>query len=299
MKEQKLFIILLIVLFISSSCSTIPTNKSFSDWLGILPRNCNFYIYLDNELTNKTINSILEKSGQSNPDIESVLNYTKLSYLGITLKGKLPPSYSMVLLGGYPTFFMGIALASNKEWQEVKCKYNYWQHILSPLQIAYPEGYIVLVSNGDIEQMLENYYNQRSILMTQELGEAMEKADVTLFFPLGLNKDITSGLKINLQRVNIEEIWITADIEEVQYKFTGVFMAANPRSARLFSAIFRLIMIAFLRGAEVEGVGARLSSINFKVEGTLIKMTNFLLEEDELIQIVSQIIKGEEEEEYY
>jgi len=76
-------------------------------------------------------------------------------------------------------------------------------------------------------------------------------------------------------------------------------MAANPRSARLFSAIFRLIMIAFLRGAEVEGVGARLSSINFKVEGTLIKMTNFLLEEDELIQIVSQIIKGEEEEEYY
>lgn len=296
MKACNLFVVFLILFLFLNSCCTIPGDNTSVDWLGILPRNCNFFIRLDNEKTNKTVKSILEKSGQSNPDIEAVLNYTKLSYLGIMLKGELPPAYSMVLLGCYPTFFMGIALANNREWKEIKNKYNYWQHILSPLQIYYPNDNIIMVSNGNIEQMLENFYKQRSIIMTQELSEAMEESDITLFFPLGLSEDMTPGIKINLKAVNIEEIWMTAETDQVQYAFTGVFVAATPRSARLFYTLFRTIMIAFLRNADVKGVGTHLSSINFKVEGNLIKMTDFFLKEDELVKIVAQIIKGEEEE---
>ncbi|MBN1799581.1 MAG: hypothetical protein JW822_13480 [Spirochaetales bacterium] len=280
-----LFVVLL------TGCPTIPVDKTSGDWLGILPRGNSFYMYLNHKTTNPLIKAILKKAGQASSDIEAILDRTEKSYMSVLLKPKADPEISLVLLGGYPKGYIHGALKKNKEWQQIEGSYTYFKNINTPLQIAIPKAYMLLVSNNNIGTMLTHYEGARIFPLAEDIDLDIDTSDLLLFFPLGLENDMADKLKIDWRKISIQEIWITGHSKDTGFVFSAVFLIANDTGARLFSTIFKLTLISLLREIDVASAGERLKNVQVLIEGTKVKITNFYLSEEELTGVVAGILQ--------
>jgi hypothetical protein len=296
MKNHVLSLILVLFLMLLTSCPTIPADKTSSDWLGILPRDSSFYLYINNNKTKTLLKTILGKADMYSSDLEAILDRTQKIYLSILIKPQSDPDISLVLLGGYPRKYINGALKRNKEWQMIEDSYVYFQNINTPLQLCVPKAYMLLVSNNNIGNMLTHYEGASIFPLAEDIDLDIHTSDLLLFFPLGLENHMADRLKIDWRKISIQEIWLTGHSKGEGYVFSGIFLIANDTGARLFSTIFRLTIISLLREIEVPSAGERLKNVQVLIEGTKVKITNFYLSEEELSGIVAGILqkKGED-----
>jgi hypothetical protein len=297
MKIKPLFIVIAIFFyFLLYACPTIPAEKTASNWLGILPSDSSFYMYINHKKTNPLIKNILKNTGQSSADIEAILDRTQKSYLSVLLKSKSAPDISLILLGGYPTLYMDSILRESPDWTKIKNSYSYFQGKKMPLQVSLLKGYMILVSNGKIEKMFGNYQGSSIFPLAKDIDLDIETSDILLFFPLGLENEMADKLRIDWRKISIKEIWLTAQARENGYIFSGMFLVANDTGARLFSTIFKLTLVTLLRDIRVEGAGSRLKNVIVLVENNKVKITDFFLSSEELTDIITSIIKKPDKE---
>ena len=211
--------------------------------------------------------------------------------MSVLLKPKTEPEISLVLLGGYPRGYIHGALKRNKEWQLVEDSYTYFQNINTPLQVALPQAYMLLISNNNIGNMLTRYEGEQIFPLAKDIDLDISTSDILLFFPLGLENDMADRLRIDWRKISIQEIWITGHGKDTGFVFSAVFLIANDTGARLFSTIFKLTLISLLREIDVASAGERLKNIQVIIEGTKVKITNFYLSEEELTGVVSGILQ--------
>jgi len=279
-----------------TSCPTIPAEKTPSDWLGILPRNGSFYLYINHTRANPVIKGILKKAGQLGPSVQAVLDRTQKSYLSVRLTPGGRTEVSFVLLGGYPAGYIRGVLKRNKEWRLVENQVSYYQNIRQPLQVAIPKPYMFLItSGGDIRTMLTHYTDESIFPLEKDIGLDMKSSDLLLFFPLGLENHVADRLHIDWRKISVREIWLTGRTTDDGYTFSGIFLIANKTGARLFSTIFKLSLAALLRDIDVESAGKRLKNVRVLIKGTQVQITDFYLSNDELITMISSILATKED----
>jgi hypothetical protein len=278
-----------------ASCPTIPANKTSGDWLGILPRDASFYLYINHTQANPVLKAILKKSGQDSPSIEAVLDNTVKSYLSVRLMPQGGSEVSFVLLGGYLRGYIRGVLKNSKDWIQVNDSVSYFQNTNQKIQVALPEPYMLLVSTGDIKNMLTNRKDQSVYPLQKQIDLDMDSSDLLLFFPLGLENNLADKLRINWRKISVQGIWLTARARDDGYIFSGIFLIANQTGARLFSTIFKLTLAALLRDIDVERAGRRLKDVQVLVVDNRVKITDLFFSNDELVNMAASLInnKGE------
>ncbi len=281
---------LLCILF--CACPTIPADKTSGDWLGILPRDANFYLYINHTQANPLLKAILKKSGQDTPAIEAVLDNTLKSYLSVRLTPQGGSEVSFVLLGGYLRGYIRGVLKNSKDWIQVSDSVSYFQNVNGNTQVALPEPYMLLVSTGDIKNMLTHQKEQSIFPLQKQIDLDMNKNDLLLFFPVGLENHMADKLRINWRKISVQGIWLTAQARNGGYIFSGVFLIANQTGARLFSTIFKLTLAALLRDIDVESAGRRLKDVQVLVLDNRVKITDLFFSNDELVNMVASLISN-------
>jgi hypothetical protein len=280
-----------------ASCTTIPEGKTSGDWLGILPRNGSFYMYINHTQANPVIKGILQKSGQETPAIEAIIDRTRKSYLSVLLTPQGTSEVSFVLLGDYPRGYIRGVLKKSKDWEQVNDSVSYFQNVKQKIKVALPEPYMLLVSTGDMRNMLTNQKNQSIFPLQKQIDLDIDSSDLLLFFPVGLENHMADKLRINWRKISVQGIWLTARAKDGGYIFSGIFLITNQTGARLFSTIFKLTLAALLRDINMENAGRRLKDVEVLVLDNRVKVTDLFLSNDELINMVASMFgkKGGEQ----
>lgn len=293
-KTIKYSIPILILLYIITSCTTPPPELPPGNWFSILPQQSSFYLYVDMKQTENMFNQIIQQMNPENNDLNTLLERTDKAFIGVKYQDGVIKDYSIVALGDYPSFFINLNFCTSGEWQEREASGKYWQNTEQELQVAVPIDNVILASNKNIEQMLQNYTSRNPMHITNQVTEEIESSTLSMFFPVGLEQTLSTQININPTKIKIEEILISACNIDSNYNFKGMFKISNQKGARLFTVIFKTAFLAFLRSSGVSQMADKLKAIKFITQDTIIRVTGFYLTEREMIDILFNILKGEE-----
>ena len=280
--------IILLIVFIVTSCATRPPvrPRSFIELLGVLPPESTFFFSMNIHSSGELLQDIFEAAEIESKEIERILNKTSRLYAGVFLSPFIPASTSLIAVGGYSRSLVCLPLALSKKWHKVKLSESYWQHKESSLQVAHPERSIILVSSGSIERMFERLRNPRPYLFPEDVFVELENADILVFFPvLPLTMDSS-----RLEKLHIRRVWITADKAEQDYEITGVFDLTEIEESRLLESVFRLIIIAWMRKAEMGNLAERLRGMEITVVGQRVRISGLQFSNEELVEILKTLL---------
>ena len=279
--KKSLVLILPVVILVS--CATLPPERPAGGWIGVLPPESTFFLSLNIPYSGELLLSILKEKNISAPEIHSIMDRTERIYAGVHLSRITPTAFSLVALGNYPAFLVNIPLKANKEWQKVESPRPYWQQANGILQVAVPENNLVFAANGSIERMLNKLENPGSNPFPWEAVWEMERADALIFFPVLPSTDREAGL----ERLPIKEVWISAyrsaSKEEPTYELLGVFNLIEVKNKRAVEALFRLLMVAWLRKAEVSSPVEQLKSLKISVSAERVRISGLRFSEAEIV----------------
>ena len=277
-----------VLLGAAAGCATIPRDKSAADWLHVLPAGSSYYLCLNTARTRDLAKAALKKTPYYSNDVGQLLNFTDQVYCGVkTGAGK--PSFSLVMLGGYPTMLKSI-LDKSAEWEEIKGEYPYWRHRKFGLQAALPEEYMVLIAQDNVEGLIASERAGGAFDLSRDAREQIRQNDITILFPLGLDDIVSGDLGVALPRRIFEEIWIGARLRGGAYHFSGVFRVGPDVDPASFKKLLQFFFLALLRRNEVADAGKRLADMTFSVEGRMISVSGFTLTEAEVKTLLATML---------
>lgn len=271
-----------LVFLIVASCATLPPERPSGQWLGVLPPESTFFVAADIISSRELLESFLAEAEGESKEILNILKRTSRLYAGVKLSPFMPASLSVIALGNYPAALVRIPLGINKEWHKARAPRPYWQHSVKVLQVAVPERNLILFSTGTIERMLERLQHPLSYPLPPEVSFGMEQADFIIFFPILP----TLSEKTQLEKLPFRRFWVTADKGEKFYELVGVFALADTyeiKQARLVKALFRLVLIGWMRKAKLEDIVSRLKGMEITILEENIQITGLRLSNREII----------------
>jgi hypothetical protein len=299
---------------VSAGCATVPADMPRGHWVGILPKESDVYVHIVHAKTNPLLKSALRRAGLLTPEMDLALDYTAESYAGIELMRKGPPRVSLVCLGSYPTLLMDIALCCDQRWQRESAPgpggpIAYWKNPESGLEVAWPQGYLVLASWGRVADMLPRVAAPPVRALSPELISVMEKSELCFILPIGIDSRVLESLNLDLQKVSIAEAYVSATLEPApataataatpaptpipeaagQYRLRAVFTIANETGARFFSTLFKGLLVVMLRRAKIESAG-KLQRISVDRQGSTVAMDRLFLTAEELSALIADLL---------
>ncbi len=281
---------LFVVLLSVSSCATAPPVRASEDWFALLPSHSGIYIYLDKDRTATLVESLLKSMDLFNNDIKFILSKTTKIYGAVDFSGDSEPVLSVLTLGSYPSSLIGMRLSMNREWKRIKSTRSYFVSGSNKLEVSLPGNNVIFISQGKINEMLKNYRSPPVFKMPMEVKNDLHSSDFLVYFPLFSEG---KALNDNSGRIKtmVNELWLSGNREGEVFKLDGVFGLSSEKQARLFAAVFKLIITAWLRQEKVQDIGKLLKSVAVKPDGKYVRISGFKLPENKINSVLTGIIK--------
>ncbi len=273
------------------SCRTPVPERPISQWLGILPEDCTFYVSLSVQPSAKTLKRAVKEAGPAYGDLDKVIEKTKRVFLGVTRVPDGPPRFSVVALGNYPSLLVGWSLGSSDVWTNKKSSGVKWyQRSDGGLQACVPANSVFLASNGGMESLIPRLRESPSMSVPPEVGMDMEYSDFVLFMP-----ELPQGLldkSPEAGRPPIREVWVSARRSGQGFSVGGTANLETEKDASSFASVFRMILVSWLRSRGLPNVAGRLKTVKIAAEGTVVTMSGLLFAEEETVSALLSLITG-------
>ncbi len=288
MNKRFINVIILLVIFIITSCATRPPvrPRTFVDLMGVLPPESTVFFSINIHTSGDLFKDILKAAEIESKEIEKIMSKTHHLYAGVFLSPYMPASISIIAVGRYSKFFVNLPLSLSKEWYRVKSSESYWQHTQDSLQVAYPEKSIILISYDSIERMLKRLKNPRSYPFPGDIITELEKADILIFFPSLPTLMDSSQLK----KLPIQRVWIIANRAEQNYEVITVFDLRDVEESRILEVLFRLIIIAWMRKADMDNLVERLRGMEITMAEQRVRISGLQFSNDELVEVLETLL---------
>ncbi len=273
------------------SCKTAVPERPISQWLGILPEDCTFYVSLSVQPSAKILKRAAKEAGQAYGDLDRVIDKTKRVFLGITRSSDGPPRFSAVALGNYPSFLVGLRLGSSDDWTNRNSSGVKWyQRSDGGLQVCIPANSVFIAANGGIEALIPRLRESPSMCVPAEVGMDMESSDFVLFMP-----ELPQGLldkSPEAGRPPIREVWVSARKSGQGFAVGGTANLETEKDAVSFASVFRMVLVSWLRSRGLPNVAGRLKTVKIAAEGTVVTLSGLSFAEEETVSALLSLITG-------
>jgi hypothetical protein len=277
-------------LVLLASCATVPQRTS-SEWLGVLPSDATIYASLAVSGSAQFIKKALKDAGPGTQDLATLIDMTKRLVCSVTLAKAAPARFSVLALGNYPSLFIGMRLAGNKEWaRRTGPGGTYYEWLKPGLQVSFPNNGILLASNSGVTALLARWTAPVRLKVPPEVATDMESTDLVVYLPElpgGLAQASAAGVHIP-----IREIWMNAVKAKDGYHLTATANTSSEREAKLVNLVLRLGLVAWLRTQNIPNAAERLKSISVAAIGVQVKVSGLVFSEEEIIPMFLSLVKS-------
>jgi hypothetical protein len=277
-------------LLLLASCATVP-QRSSSQWLGALPSDATIYASLAVSGSAQFIKKALKDAGPGTQDLAALVDMTQRLVCSVTLANDAPARFSVLALGSYPSLFIGMRLAGNKEWaRRTGPGGTYYEWIKPGLQVSFPNGGILLASNNGVASLLARWTSPVPLKVPPEVAADMESTDLVVYLPElpgGLARASATGVHIP-----IREIWMNAVKAKDGYHLTATANTSSETEAKLVNLVLRLGIVGWMRSQNVPNAAERLKSISVAAIGVQVKVTGLVFSEEEIIPMFLSLVKS-------
>ena len=281
------------------SCATAP-KRSTTEWMGVLPGDATIYMSVSVPPSAALIRKTLKDSGPDFKDVITLADRTKRLLMAVTLARGAPAQFSVVALGEYPSFLIGLSLSGKKEWKQVSLpqgSYYLWNK--ASLQLSVPNGGLLMAANGGMPSLLSRYKTPVPLPIPAEVSSDMERTDVVVYMPQlpgGLGQDPeeqpVSEDSSGTPRLPIREVWIDAMKTQGGYQLGGTLNTPSEQKARVLALLVRVAIVAWLKGTDSADPAERLKTISVTPDGTLVRVKGVALSDAELLPLFYTLLNG-------
>jgi len=283
-----------VILLAFASCATAPPKMATEEWFALLPEKSSMYIYLDKAKSSDLLDEILVSAKLLDNDVKYILSKTDKIYGTMDISGNSQPVLSIVTLGSYPASLINLRLSFSKYWEKKKYKKVYFVNKGNKLEVAFPGNSVILISQKAIEVMLENYIEPPFFKMPDPVKNDLKSSDLLIYFP-AVPEGTALKDRLTKIRTAVNEIWIAGNRKGDDYELSGAFIVSTDKQAKVFAALFRLIITAWLREEKVKDIGKVLKSITVAVEGSTVRVSGFEIPEKDIVPLLMQFMKKDKE----
>jgi hypothetical protein len=274
-----------------AACATIP-QRTTSEWAGVLPPGATLYASLAVKGSADFIKRLLKESGPGAQDLNALIDRTDRMVASVTLSRGEQPQFSVVALGSYPSAFIGMRLAGNKEWARKSGDTGgWWEWGKVGLQMSIPNDAIMLAANGDVQSLLARWGSPRPLPVPADVAEDMQKMAFVLYMP-ELPGGMTENAEKNGVHLPIQDVWMSASKAPGAYVVSGTANTTTEKEAKLLTLVIRLGVVAWMRTQNVPNTSERLKSISVVPVGTQVRLSGMRVGEDELIPLFLALLKS-------
>jgi hypothetical protein len=221
-------------------------------------------------------------------------------YGSVTLSPGSPSSLYAVVLGRIPSSVLSMYMTVSSDWVGHRLpghlvaedagvvSLSYWDFIPLPFQLHLPQSSVVLVSNGDILDLVGTY------LEPSEEGEAFfdsgeEGYEIGFFLP-DLQQEAFSGLLNVPGALGLKALRIGSRYEEELYGLSLDFELENEAAGALFQRLARLALVGLLREAKVADMSAKLKPVEIAQKERWVRMEGLSLSAKELARLLGRFL---------
>jgi hypothetical protein len=272
------FAIIALTILLLSGCPASPPSREHREWISRLPAGNTLYLYVRNEPSSRMFFDLVAKNVyRQNIDIGQLVDNTRSLYGA--LRGE---DYYLLLLGHYPSFFVGGGLDSRPDWKKEGPKI--WTQAESRVTIALPEEYSMLVTNRDYAPFVGSYGNPagNGVRLPDALEKELTRGLAGFFFPAFAEQGMPERIPFNKKRIPIGETWVTIRNGNGKYVVESAFNCGGEENARLFSASFRTFLLWILKEIKAADISPALKGTKILTADGYLLMDGFSLSEAEM-----------------
>lgn len=282
-----------VILLAFASCATAPPRRASEDWFALLPANSSMYIYLDRKNSSDLLEQLLNSMKLLDNDIKYILSKTEKIYGAMDVSGSFEPVLSIVTLGNYPASLINLRLSFSRYWEKKKYLKPYFVNKENKLEVSFPGSSVILISQKDIEDMLDNYKEPPVFKMPLLTRNDLKSSDFLIYFP-AVPEGTALDDKLTRIRTAVNEIWLGGKRTGDSFALEGSFGVSTNKQAKLFAAVLKLVITAWLRQEKVADIGKVLKSIDVTVVGNIVKISGFDIPEKDMVPALLKFIKKDQ-----
>jgi hypothetical protein len=273
------------------SCATV-SQRSPSEWLGVLPSDATLYASLAVPGSAALIKKALKDAGPGFQDVSTLIDMTNRLVCSVTLVPGAGARFSAVALGNYPSGIIGARLGGNKEWKKASSSSgSWWEWTKAGMQMSIPNNGILLASNGGVEPLLGRWSSPAALRVPPDVADDMKSGDLVVYMP-ELPGGLTQNAAQNGVHIPVQEVWLKALKGTDGYEVSGTANTASERESRLLTLALRLGIVGWLKSENVPNASERLKAISISAVGVQVKMTGLHVTETEIIPLFLSLVKG-------
>jgi hypothetical protein len=258
----------------------------------VLPNDATLYASLSVAGSAELIKKALKDAGPAFNDVGTLVDRTQRMVCSVTLVNGETARFSVVALGSYPPGIIGMRLAGNKDWAQMKSPAGtHWEWKKAGLQVSIPNSAILLASNGAVDQLLSRWSAPPVLAMPSDVAHDMEGTDLVLYMP-ELPGGLAESAAQNGVHIPIQEVWLDAVKAPGGYNVFGTANTSSEKEAKLVTLVLRLGIVAWMRTNQVSNIAERLKTVNVTAIGPQVKLTGLVFTEAEIIPMFLSLVKG-------
>lgn len=272
-----------------AGCVTIP-QKSDAQWLGVLPDGGTVYISISVPPSRAVIKKALKDAGPAYGDISTLLDMTTRLYCSLTLVPDNPSRFSAAAVGSFPSTLMGWRLGGTGWKKESGPAGTWYANQKAGLEISAPAKSVVLVSNGDIEEMLPRLRGSGTLDVPPDVVTDMETADLLIYMPElpgGIAEKTSGGISIP-----IREVWLDARRTPTGYQVGGTINLGTEKEAKLLVMVMKLALVGWMRSQSIADAAERLQAVTLTPDGARVVVSGLTFTDDEVIPVFLSLMKS-------
>jgi hypothetical protein len=277
-----------------ASCVTVPERPT-DQWLGVLPDGGTLYLSMAVPPSAAVLKKAFADAGDAFKDLGQIVDMTKRIYASAALIPDKDPKFSVVALGNYPSFFVGLRLGSSADWKGKSSTAGSWfENQKAGLQVSVPADSALVASTGDIEILIPRLAGSAPMPVPPDVARDMEQSDLVLYLP-ELPASITEKTAGSL-RIPLKEVWLTARKTAGGYEVGGSANTETEKDAKLLAMFMKIALVAWLRSQKIEGSADKLPAVTVQPQGSRLVLSGLSFTDDEIIPVILSLVNGKKED---
>jgi hypothetical protein len=284
-----LFMLCCLQFLLIVSCASIPPDLPASNWLSMLPEGASFHVCVrEPSLVRALFDAVSGMYGLSQNQVSQIADPTDQAFFSFTDDPVRGSRFTILLIGRFSSWVLDAGFGSSPEWKKSAGAYTVWQHETQPLSVSNPKGYMVVVTNGDINQTLGRIDRGGAPAGFSERALALFQTSKAVFYvphPASGN----GAIPFNREKVPLDEILVTADGNPGARAIKGSFVFSDAADPKVLVTSLRTFVVWIMRKC---GISAFTDRIAINDTGSGVGLSFQKVTDKELSGILGFVVSG-------
>jgi hypothetical protein len=275
------------------SCYSVPPSVPLADWLSVIPENPKFFVLVQEpHVRNLIFETYSKRLGLASGSFADIEKHTDRTILFVTGEEPGVRNTTIVLIGTYSSWSIEAGLEGSGAWNKIPGAKTVWKHKALPLSISNPLGYMIVLTDGNIEETLSQIESKRSAWISRNVLSIIEESDASLYIPDPGTGSFSSAIPFNKEKIPLSEILVTYDSSGADKTIESRFFFRKVQEGRAFETTLRTFIVWLMRKTAISDFTKRIriSNMGEEVDASFSKSSL-----DELRRIFGFLIESEDQ----